>query len=97
MHVDANVFHGWPPTCGLRPRLLLWGHVLTTLVRANRFIPSIGPSLDIVRATRATPDVGFGAPTPLAINDDTAGDWDPALSQDGPTLYFVSERPGGRE
>jgi Tol biopolymer transport system component len=50
---------------------------------------------DLWRSTRASPAGDFGAPTTLSAVNSVDDDWDPALSFDGLTLYFTSNRAGG--
>lgn len=49
--------------------------------------------LKIVRVAREGDE--WGAPQDLSINSDTYSNAHPALSPDGKTLYFASNRPGG--
>jgi Tol biopolymer transport system component len=73
-------------------------HLLDGLAFAwlSRDRPGGVGSEDLWVATRATTRAPWSTPVPLgSVVNSTAFDGAPALSFDGTTLYFFSDRPGG--
>jgi hypothetical protein len=84
--LDPGFYVGWPSISanGL------------TLVFADDTSGEYG-SFDILVTTRATTDAPWAEPENLgATVNSSSWDCEPALSHDGLTLYFTSNRPGGR-
>jgi len=59
--------------------------------------PGAEERFDLWMCARASPRDSFGAPVNLGPKvNSSAGDYAPTLSADGLTLFFSSDRPGGR-
>lgn len=72
---------------------------LTLLFHSYPRVRRIGKrAADLWMCTRTSLSEQFGGPVNLGptVNNGNFGDWQPALSADGHTLIFCSDRPGGQ-